>query len=327
MTLEFFESVFGVEDGDEKFRQMDTDRNGFVTQSEWLDHFGKASYTDMHYRDEARPFEELSDSSRRILYNLLGFLRCKNAVEKTALAVLPKDYMRQRSSFSVDKKLLRQTRGDGSSIDSYDAVIAHCLPTYRPFVTLMTHIVEAAGLRPDAVPIHRGKPVVEGFTSLTIAPLKGRERCDEKAANEYDGEYSMLIDCIRCSIIVDTEAQLLSVADALGGAGVSVEEMVGGARGSTSDEVPRFALLRLKNRYAEPLFNGYRDALYSIALDSPGGGWVVCEVQLHLGAILAHKKKSHAVRAVALLPQSHHAVALPPQSHLAVQSASAEPHL
>ena len=57
-------------------------------------------------------------------------------------------------------------------------------------------------------------------------------------------------------------------------------------------------LLRLKNRYAEPLFNGYRDGLYSIAIAAPAGGWVVCEVQLHLGAILAHKKQSHHCESV-----------------------------
>ena len=34
-----------------------------------------------------------------------------------------------------------------------------------------------------------------------------------------------------------------------------------------------FVLVRLKNRFAKPLFNGYQDSLYSIALYHKRGCW------------------------------------------------------
>merc|ERR1712216_395203 len=57
--------------------------------------------------------------------------------------------------------------------------------------------------------------------------------------------------------------------------------------------LPKFVLARLKNRYSAPLFNGYRDGLYSILIDGGLGAWVICEVQLHLAAVLSHKEILH----------------------------------
>ena len=82
----------------------------------------------------------------------------------------------------------------------------------------------------------------------------------------------------------------------------------------------------LKNRYKNPCFNGYQDALYSIALNVGEGLWAVCEVQVgrrafegsphecigltdaspyspmvwlqvHIAAVLSHKEESHLVSA------------------------------
>jgi hypothetical protein len=63
---------------------------------------------------------------------------------------------------------------------------------------------------------------------------------------------------------------------------------------SPDGTLPRFVVVRLKNRYLEPLFNGYRDGLYNIALALDAGVWMICEVQLHLGALLVYKRESHA---------------------------------
>ena len=103
-------------------------------------------------------------------------------------------------------------------------------------------------------------------------------RCKEKAVNEYDGDFSKLVDLVRCSIVVDMEDQLESVAGAL-----------------LDTNAASYRVVRLKNRFKEPKFNGYRDALYSIAVrvSEVGDVWHVCEVQLHLAAVLAHKEQSH----------------------------------
>ena len=58
-----------------------------------------------------------------------------------------------------------------------------------------------------------------------------------------------------------------------------------------------YKVVRLKNRFLSPLFNGYQDALCSIAVRVPCGGkepfWHVCEVQLHLSFVLAHTVQSY----------------------------------
>lgn len=290
-----FEQLFEGEDDQSEIRRMDLDGDGFISQEEWLTYYQAISDTSVQFKDETNPYLDLCDSSRRIVYNLLGFLRCRDEVEQTALAVLPQSYLDSDrfASFSVDLEALRQKRHGGETIADYDALVAHCEPIVPQFISLMRAVVSEAGLDPDAPALHNGKPVAEGknFTALTLAPLKGRERCDEKAANEYDADYARIADCVRCSIIVDTEAQLMAVAARLHDAAAPSLDALGS--GSEGGEIARFAVLRLKNRYSQPLFNGYRDALYSIALAAPGGGHVVCEVQVHLAAVLVHKKASH----------------------------------
>ena len=165
----------------------------------------------------------------------------------------------------------------------------------------MRSIVEGARLDPDAEATCDGAPLpidkTSNFRVLTIAPLKSRARCDEKVEKEYGGEYDRVIDCVRCSIVVDTEEQLLIIASALrdGGADVSVLGDGGGGGGAPGGggAMARFVVVRLKNRYTKPLFNGYRDGLYNIALEVLPGSWMVCEVQLHLAAILVFKEESH----------------------------------
>lgn len=83
----------------------------------------------------------------------------------------------------------------------------------------------------------------------------------------YEGDVSKLVDAVRCSIVVDTEEQLVSIASALDKKGI---------------------IVRSKNRFKHPLWNGYRDALYNVEIDEH-----ICEVQLHLGAILAHTENTH----------------------------------
>ena len=136
--------------------------------------------------------------------------------------------------------------------------------TLDPFKQLMTEFVKNAGLDPDAIVMHKGKPLLNEDTQgpwrvLNVAPLKGETRCREKVQNEYGDDWSKLVDVVRCSIVVQTEDALESVAQAMS---------------ASSD--PRYLLVRLKNRFKVPLFNGYRDALYSLAV-CVEGVWHVCK--------------------------------------------------
>ena len=56
---------------------------------------------------------------------------------------------------------------------------------------------------------------MEAYKRLTVAPIKSRKRCVEKIKNEYDDEADRLVDIIRASIVVDTEEELMLIAEAL----------------------------------------------------------------------------------------------------------------
>ena len=126
-----------------------------------------------------------------------------------------------------------------------------------------------------------GRPL--GYKQLESAPLKGRARAREKINDDYHGHARRLCDCVRCSVIVNTEAQLIAVAQALDDSAAAPDGV-------------EFQLVKLKNRFKEPLYNGYRDALYSIRVRIPGtDAWHVCEMQLHLAEIIAHKSATHVL--------------------------------
>ena len=60
-----------------------------------------------------------------------------------------------------------------------------------------------------------------------------------------------------------------------------------------------------QERFEQPLFNGYKDGLYSIALHVGGGLWAVCEIQLHLAAILVVKPNIGFNQVLVFELQSH----------------------
>ena len=93
---------------------------------------------------------------------------------------------------------------------------------------------------------------------------------------------------------VDTEGQLISVAEALARGGDGSVALDGGAIRTAGGDV--YEVVRLKNRFSEPLFNGYRDALYSVRVQIAPGVWHVCEMQLHLRDVrdLAREQRTHA---------------------------------
>ena len=123
-----------------------------------------------------------------------------------------------------------------------------------------------------------GKPLAKkhdkgkAYSRLIIGQLKGEIRCREKARHDYQGNYGQLVDVVRCSVILDTEEQLISMTQLL---------LEGGR------------VVRLKNRFRYPLFTGYRDVLFNVLVTIPNGVEHVCEVQAHLVPIIFCKSASH----------------------------------
>ena len=160
--------------------------------------------------------------------------------------------------------------------DDLDELLACGAAALPELEALVGDAVRKAGLQPRAQPntfIEIAQGGDELYTAATLGPLKTRERCAEKATNEYGGDVRRLVDICRASVVVDTEDQLEAVF-----------------RHLLADPA---SVIRLKNRFANPSFNGYRDALFTVRLDLPQGGSHLAEVQVHLSPILELKAEAH----------------------------------
>ena len=104
---------------------------------------------------------------------------------------------------------------------------------------------------------------------LNLAPLKGRARAEAKARNEYAKNTapatSWLFDLVRGSVMCATEEEIVRLYEAL-------------------DKDPRVDIVRTKNRFNPPCFNGYRDILMNVAVRVEGDAGEIahlCELQIH----------------------------------------------
>ncbi|CAH0363800.1 unnamed protein product, partial [Pelagomonas calceolata] len=105
----------------------------------------------------------------------------------------------------------------------------------------------------------------DGVT-LKIAPLKGRDRAGAKARDEYADKtapcYSWLFDITRGAALCQTEEAIVQLYASL-----------------EADD--RVDIVRTKNRFNPPLFNGYQDILMNVAVKVENVTHL-CELQIHL---------------------------------------------
>ncbi|GMI35753.1 hypothetical protein TeGR_g11490 [Tetraparma gracilis] len=118
------------------------------------------------------------------------------------------------------------------------------------------------------------------YKAFTMVSLKTMESCKRKMTDDYDGDHTRICDVVRCSIVVETEEQLAAVLKALVG-------------GQIKGEGVKVTVVRLKNRFAVPMFTGIMDCLLNVLVEVEGQGGHVCEIQLHLAGILAMKGFCH----------------------------------
>ena len=101
-------------------------------------------------------------------------------------------------------------------------------------------------------------------------PVKGVHRCMQKVQEEYEGDYTRLLDLARVTIICDTILELLKV----------LEWLICG------DRAPRFAVCRTKDRLSRSwdaeLSGGNRDVMVNGWLSIGGHRRLIVEVQLHV---------------------------------------------
>ena len=210
-------------------------------------------------------------ASKTFLKNLTRFHRLKRRLDHIAATILSASF---RENPEICSRKPPQPPLQPS--ESLDALLACGAAAFPELKAMIGDAVRAADLKPLDQPnmfIEIAQGGDELYTAGTPGPLKTRERCAEKAKNEYDDDFRRLVDVARASIVVDTEDQLEAVFRHL---------LADPAR-----------VVRLKNRFANPSFNGYRDALFTVRLDLPGGGSHLAEIQVHLSPILALKAEAH----------------------------------
>ena len=109
----------------------------------------------------------------------------------------------------------------------------------------------------------------DSAAALTVAGLKGKERAAAKASEEYKDKtepfVSWLFDVVRGSVLCETEDAIVHLFRAI-------------------EANPNIDIVRVKNRFNPPLFNGYRDILMNVAVKVKNVSHL-CELQIHLKAI------------------------------------------
>lgn len=85
--------------------------------------------------------------------------------------------------------------------------------------------------------------------------------------NDYNGDARRILDFNRCSIICSTEFEIVNVYQTI---------------------LSNFEIVRVKNRFAHPLFVGTRDCIINIKVKG-----FICEIQLHYSEFLKLKKMQH----------------------------------
>jgi hypothetical protein len=103
---------------------------------------------------------------------------------------------------------------------------------------------------------------------IILAPAKAEKRAKEKVEADYGGDWSKLLDVVRAAVAVDSLPLLRGAVEAIKKAGASYA---------------RFP----KDRFKEPLANGYRDYLVNYRL--PCG--MICEVQYHVKQMLIARER------------------------------------
>eukprot|EP00747_Dinoflagellata_sp_TGD_P071047 gnl/TRDRNA2_/TRDRNA2_156846_c2_seq1.p1 gnl/TRDRNA2_/TRDRNA2_156846_c2~~gnl/TRDRNA2_/TRDRNA2_156846_c2_seq1.p1 ORF type:complete len:694 (-),score=70.44 gnl/TRDRNA2_/TRDRNA2_156846_c2_seq1:23-1996(-) len=124
------------------------------------------------------------------------------------------------------------------------------------------------------------KTHAESAVKFVRGPLKDFSRAGLKAKQEYDGDYSCLLDLARASLECQTVSALVSALEAV----------------SSAVQHGTYSILGLKNGLVEDAckHGGYRHINISLGLGGDGAQHVghICELQLHLTALLDIKSSS-----------------------------------
>ena len=241
----------------------------------------------------------ISQNGEHFYRMTLGFLEMKKKLDEVAETCLPRAYMAKFPSFKEEHLMYQTTRADlailqqehdALSLSALACAVLNGIRKAKDRPSTMEAVYEVA----EDLSVHwesfvrdLGSAVGLADEQIKCAPLKGQVRAREKVRDDYSGNWRKLVDVNRASLIVSSEEQLVAIAEFM----ANTKELQ--AMSPKAAEV-KPTVLQLKNRFKHALFNGYRDALYSVQLMLPGSPLVfVCELQVHLDKIIKLKKESH----------------------------------
>jgi hypothetical protein len=212
----------------------------------------------------------ISETTKHNLIQAGGLLVCKNKADAVYDDKMSQRLLETEMYASVGTEVAPRQPGPTMTVEQLRKKAGDIKPE---FDRIVRGVVEKVGLDPDrelcAEKLGTDKSVLVPFTTpvLTTADLKGEQRCREKTDNEYDGDANRLCDVGRSSIVCETEEQIVGVID--------------GLRKDCE-------IVRMKNRFANPLFTGIRDLLINLKV-----GDHVFEIQVHLLGLVALKGEAH----------------------------------
>ena len=173
------------------------------------------------------------------------------------------------------------------SIKQLTDAASAALPIFRELVHQTAAI--AGYSDPDRIVKAEGESIIIGaadadapiLATRISVNLKDMAKIEEKAMHRYHGDFGRVLDCCRCSIVADDEGGL----DRLIQAFLRSDPTTAG-----------FEIVRVKNRFAQPAFNGYMDVILNLKVPIQSDGVIVdhiCEVQLHTASLLTRSQISY----------------------------------
>jgi len=193
--------------------------------------------------------------------NLQHFKKVRHAMDKAMISVVQLEvdiapFDNTKMSDGLYNPEMQQQLPDGSVVSSFEDLYVAAELARKEFVALASKITKACG-----VPI-------------SVAPLKGRERAEQKANDEYSKRVpgpsmSWLFDIVRGKAVCSKSEEISALWKAIDDENIVV---------------------RVKNRCLKPNFNGYRDLLLNLRIPFDNA-FHVCEMQIHLAPIVEVEKQ------------------------------------
>ena len=204
------------------------------------------------------PPVQLGPETRKNWLALLGLVQCCNALHDAVGQALPRNAMARYASHGP-------ATGVRQNVTDVPALMAAAAQARTEFSSALRHVVRGAGLDPDAAVTQDGRALAPHRATVTGPVPQDGAWYVKVVQREHGGDAGRLVNAVQGCVLVSTEEQLEQMAEAL----------------------QRLDVVQLENGFAEPLWTGYREALYYVRVHAH-----ICEVRLQLASLLPHREAS-----------------------------------